>query len=310
MEEEIREFLEENHQQFGLPEVEFLELDEGKHNFNAVLSSGKKHFIARISMPVTENQLENEARMLDLLEKHGVENVPRKKSYQSKTPIGPVLVESFEGEKDLESEDLNRDIVLNVARLLAETHAIPVEDYNQLFDADEKETVALGEVYQRDFQKWSKERFKKYLENVDEPDERLNKHIELQEDILQSVDLQQEVTQTVVHGDAGFNFRVTGNTTYLIDWEFGRVGYPVHEILYTLDRFSLDDELENKFLSEYRKHRDLDIPEPDLELYPQLLKLNDAVWAAMRMVKAEGEEREKFGDIYEKKIKKLEEFQR
>ncbi len=279
---------------------------EGENNHNYILKSRSENYVVRIPRKGSESRLASEAEMLEFLDEEGISNVPNRILYSEEYEGREVLVESHVGERELQSGDLNERKLENLASLLADIHSIPISSYNDFFGKSKPEKTTLEKVYREDFQKWSQERLEEYHRLCDEPDERLEKYSPKQRELFESADLDVEVPITVIHGDLSHNIRGSGDDIYIIDWELGRSGYPVHDLLYFLHRQDLDMDQKEHLLSAYRKHRDLPGYEKTKNIYPKFLAFNDVIWAANRMVKNKGEERERFRSMFEDRMERLE----
>lgn len=305
MEDELRSRLREHP---GFPgDFKVTGMEKGENNFNFIVDSGEEKYVARIPREGTENRLESEARMLEFLEKQGIENVPTKILYLEDEPV---LVEAFVGEEELESEDLTGDRLDNLAALLARIHSIPVDSYNNFFGKDRPQKTTLEKVYREDFEKWSRKRLEEYLELAEDPDERLEEYSERQRELFESADLDIEVPHAVTHGDLSHNIRGSSDEVYIIDWELGRVGYPVHDLLYFLHWQGMEEFQEKEFISAYKEYRDLPGYKKTKDIYPKFLAYNDTIWAANRMAKAEGDEKERFRQMFEERMERLENMYR
>ncbi|MFB6190063.1 MAG: aminoglycoside phosphotransferase family protein [Candidatus Nanohaloarchaea archaeon] len=281
--------------------------EKGENNFNFVVKGREEKYVVRVPRGGGENRLKSEARMLEFLEQQGIENVPTRILYLEDYPA---LVESFAGGMELESENLTGARLENLASLLARIHSIPVDRYNEFFDSDRPRKTTLEKVYREDFEKWSRKRLEEYLELAENPDERLEEYSERQRELFESADLDIEVPHAVTHGDLSHNIRGSGDRVYIIDWELGRVGYPVHDLLYFLHWQELEAWQEEKLISAYREHRDLPGYEKTKDIYPKFLSYNDTIWAANRMVKAEGDEKERFRQMFQERMERLENMYR
>lgn len=306
MKEEIREWLEQNPVELDLESFDLKEIRSGESNYNCIIERGERKYVLRISRKVSrENRLETEKNALKFLENKDISNVPKIVQLLENTKYSPALLETFVGKHDLDAEDFSKERLESLAETLAKIHSIPLTNYNSFFDKDENEETSLKEVYRKDFEEWSKEPFEEYLELVDEPDERLVKHFERQKELVESVpDI--EVERSFIHGDLGFNVRSEGDKVFIVDWEYARVGYPEHDILYFFEHEGLNQGQRDHFIKSYRKHRDLGEDfEKTREIYAKFLAFNDAIWAANRVEK-EPERIESHREVLEDRIEKLE----
>ncbi len=287
-----------------LGDYELLETREGEGNHNHIIESDGEKYVLRVSKEISEDRLENEHEMLRFLKSQGIENVPRPVFFD-KLDKKQVLLETFVGEKDLEPEDFTESRLRHTAQFLAHLHSVPVEDYNTYTGETREEKTTLQEVYADDFEEWAEKRYEEYLELAEEPHERIKVHFERQKEQLEKVpDVPVELS--VIHGDLGYNVRARRSEVFVVDWEFSRIGYPENDILYFLQHQWLEQEQQETFLEEYRKHRETQAFEDTSEFYPSFLAFNDMIWAAKRVAKGEEEKRE----LLEERMERLENMYR
>lgn len=301
-EQTVRKWLQENSEVPEFRNYSIKDVKSGESNHNFIICADNEKYVLRVSREISrENRLENEAEKLEFLEQQGIENVPRKIFFRKNTDLGAILLETFVGEEDLNSEKMNEKRLRSLAQKVAEIHSIPVEKCSDFFGTEKKE-VNLKEIYQNDFEKWSKRPFNEYRELTDNVDQRIKKYFEKQKQLLRKIpDL--KVEKGLVHGDLGFNIRASGNCVSIVDWEFSRVDYPENEILYCFEHEDLNSEQRETFLVEYQKHRELEEDfEQTRKFYSKFLAFNDMIWAAKRVEKGE----EKHQDLLEERLEYLE----
>lgn len=304
----VENWLEENKEVIGLEEFSIQDIKQGESNHNFIIQTETEKLVLRISREVSRrNRLENEHHSLNLLEKHGMASVPRSRFFSRDTEFGAVIIETFVGEKDLErAGEMNEEQVRNLAELMAETHRIDIESYNDRFDEDEDKARNLKDIYRDELEIWSRKPYEEYLEIADEPVEELEDYFEKQKQLVEEVP-EVEVTQAFIHSDLGFNLRTSEDEVFIVDWEYGTAGYPGHDIMILFEHGNMSEEQRETFLKEYRKHRELgDEFEKVREIHPGFLAFHDAVWAAKRVEREpERDDRQK---LFERKMDKLETF--
>jgi aminoglycoside phosphotransferase (APT) family kinase protein len=306
--EEVKNWLRNNEDDIGLQNLEVEEVKSGESNHNIILNSDSGKYVLRISRKVSRrNRLENESKSLKLLQEEEISQVPRQKYFSEETPFGPVIIEDFIGEKDLERAHMLEDEqIKSLAELLGKTHSIDIEKYNQVFEEEARHTKNLREIYEEEFERWSKIPYEEYLEIVDEPRDDLEKYYERQKDLVEEVP-DAEVPQSFIHSDLGFNLRTKNSETVIVDWEYGTSGYAGHDLMILFEHGQLNDEQREKFLKEYRKYRDLGSEFSKVrDIHPGFLAFHDAVWAAKRVEQEQNKEERK--EILKRKLDKLETF--
>ncbi|MFB6209684.1 MAG: aminoglycoside phosphotransferase family protein [Candidatus Nanohaloarchaea archaeon] len=299
--QQILDWLSEREQELGLDSPEIIRKKEGESNHNFILESEEEKYVLRASKQSSrKDRLRNESKALQLLEEKGIANVPRLKLYEKEREVGSVLVQSFVGRRDVErAGSLNLTQLRNLAMLLGDIHSIDFGDSNEYFEGSKKES--LQQLYGRDFERWSERPYREYLDNVEEPDERIQKFYRKQQELLEEVP-DREVETSFIHSDLGFNIRTYGEKVFVVDWEYSEIGFHGHDLMILFEHGKLDQEQRQIFLDEYRKKKDLgEAFEEVREIHPKFLAFHDAVWAARR--NAQGENRHL---LIERKIKKLE----
>ncbi len=306
--EEVRNWLRNNEDSIGLKNISVEEVKGGESNHNIILSSDSGRYVLRISKEVSrKNRLENEDKSLKMLQEEDIEQVPRQKYFAKDSPFGAVIVEDFIGEKDLErAHMLESNQMKSLAKLLGKTHSIDIEKYNEVFGENETGKKNLQEIYQKEFERWSKIPYEEYLEIVEEPREDLKKYFEMQKELLEEIpDI--EVPQSFIHSDLGFNLRTKGDKAVVVDWEYGTSGYAGHDLMILFEHGQLSEDQREEFLEEYRNYRDLGkVFEKVREIHPGFLAFHDAVWAAKRVEQEQDKEERK--EILNRKLNKLETF--
>lgn len=307
-EEKVRNWLSENYGQIGLENPELLEKKSGESNHNFILKSQGEKYVLRVSREVSrKDRLENEAEKLGFLRQKGADSVPEKIFFSKDSEIGTVLIETFVGKENLNSDKMNKERLRSLARKISRIHNIPVNEYINYSGREHSETVSIREHFQRDFEKWSERPYREYLELCDEPDSRVENFFEKQKKLLKSVP-DGVLEKSLVHGDLGFNIRATENNVFIVDWEFCRIDCPDLEILYCFEHEDLTNSQREVFLNEYRKHRDLNNKFDWLrKFYPGFLAFNDAVWSAKR-IETESEKKDVHRERLDRKLDKLEKF--
>lgn len=113
-------------------------LGKGEHNENFVLyehaeqheqATIPKRFVLRINrvpQPFHKNQVAYEYAALQTLKQSGCTPVPLYCDYSSDAPGNGVLLESFCAGTQLNFDNLHADDLQNVARIMAQVHAVPV----------------------------------------------------------------------------------------------------------------------------------------------------------------------------------------
>lgn len=294
---DAREWLEDHlEQDFSVEKRE-----DGTSNINFFVE-GEDEYVLRISQEVSTDRLGNEYQVLKFLEEKGIDFVPRAVDSDVQNS-NFILLETKVGEKRLEEDFENH--LEDLAEKVAEIHSIPASTYGEFTGQKEEDVSDLRKVFRRDFREWSEKPFKKYLREAEEPSERLRECFERQKDLVKSVS-EVEVRRSLVHGDLGGNFRISGDEVFLVDWELARAGYPGIELLYMFQRKDMDRKEKSIFLEEYRKYRDLGKEfEEARELYPRILAFNDTVWAAKRVVKGDTAKKQ----LFRERLDSLEEIQ-
>jgi fructosamine-3-kinase len=308
--ETIKKWMEENQSRIGLKEPEISDLKSGESNHNFIIKSGDRKCVLRVSRDVSrEDRLKNEAEKLEFLEYQETGYVPEKIFFEETDQIGTVLIETFVGNENLNSEKMNDERLKSLASNIAEIHSTSISEYNNFFGRNEKMTANLKDIFRQDFKDWSERPYREYMEEAGSVDSRIEKFFKKQKKLLDSVP-EIEVSRGLVHGDLGFNIRAAGNQVFIVDWEFCRIDYPGNEILYCFEHEDLGPHQREVFLEEYQRHRELDKAFQRVrEIYPGFLAFNDAVWAAKR-IEIEPEEKDKHKERLEEKIEKLEDFYR
>lgn len=298
----VDRWLRENAERIGIDYKDIHSTADGESNHNFIVEADDR-MVLRISRSISRRtRLENEAKKLDFLESQSIDSVPRKIHLEKDAEIGEVLLETYVGDKDVNKDNLNEERLRSFAEKIAEIHSIPVKSY-QNFSGKSIEETTLKDSFEKDFRKWSKRPYHEYLELADNPDERIERFFRKQKELLSNVP-EQQIEQSLTHGDLGFNFRASGNQVSIIDWEFSRIDVPENEILYFFEHGDLDSEQREVFLNEYRKHRS---PDENFELlreiYPKFLAFNDMIWAAKRV--EEGDDKQ---ELFEERMERLENY--
>ncbi|MFB6144907.1 MAG: phosphotransferase family protein [Candidatus Nanohaloarchaea archaeon] len=286
MKEKIRGWIESRPESLGFESFELKSIVAGESNYNCFLETpgGKK--VLRISRDVSrKNRLSNEYHTLKFLERENVDSVPQALKFSENTDFGDVLLETMVGTNDIGKEGFKPEILEALAREMAEIYSIPVERYRRFRDESYDKKRSLQEEYQEDFREFSRQPFQEYMEEVDEPDERITRFFRKQKDLVESIpDIMFE--RSLVHGDLGFNIRAAGDDVFIVDWEYSKLGCAESEIIYFFEHERLSDEQRKIFLQEFRKHYELDnVFELTREQFPKFIAFNDAIWAANRVEK-------------------------
>lgn len=304
MEEEIRNWLERNPDQIGIGNFEIIDVKSGESNYNFILEADRK-YVFRVSKDISrENRLGNEYQGLRFLKEQGIQNVPDPVQLKEDTELGDVILIGFVGEKDLADLGFQKEHLTSVAHLLAEIHSTSIKEYNRFFDKSIDRHASLRKEYRRDFQKWSKEPYEKYMETTSKPKPCVKKYFDKQKQLLDSIP-ETTIERSFTHGDLSFNIRSTDKEIFIVDWEYARIGYPGHEIMYFFEHEELNDNQRKHFLAEYRKHRDLsDVFRKVRAIHRKFLAFNDFIWAANRLEK--NPERDEMREIFDNRLEKLE----
>ncbi len=306
--EEVKNWLRNNEDDIGLQNIEVEKVKGGESNHNIVLNSDSGRYVLRISKEISRrNRLENESKSLKLLQEENIGQVPRQKYFSKDTPFGAVIIEDYIGEKDLERAHMLEDEQLkSLAELLGKTHAIDIEKYNKIFGDTSSESKNLKEIYENEFERWSKIPYEEYLEIVDEPREDLERYYELQKKLVEDIP-DVEVPQAFIHSDLGFNLRTEEDEAVVVDWEYGTIGYAGHDLMILFEHGQLNEDQREKFLQEYQKYCELGSEFSKVrEIHPGFLAFHDAVWAAKRVEQEQNKEERR--EILDRKLKKLETF--
>jgi aminoglycoside phosphotransferase (APT) family kinase protein len=306
--EKVEKWLKDNSEATGLKEFHIEDLRQGESNHNFIINSEGKKYVFRISREISRrNRLKNEYKSLKLLKKAGMANVPEQIFFSPDTQFGAVLIESFVGDSDLDrAGELESLQIKKLSQLMSKAHKIKPEDYNQVFSKSKSSERSLKEIYRDEFDTWSRKPYKEYLDIAEDPIEELEHYFNKQKKLVNSFE-DEKVDQRFIHSDLGFNIRASDDEVFIVDWEYGTVGYPGHDIMILFEHGKFTEIQREEFLAEYRKHRDLgDKFEKVRKLHPGFLAFHDAVWAAKRVEReVEREDRRK---MLERKMEKLETF--
>lgn len=306
--EKVENWLRDNSEAIGINNFHIEDVRQGESNHNYIINSSEGKHVLRVSRKISRrNRLKNEHISLQLLKEQGISNVPENMFFSEDTEFGAVLIESFVGKKDLErSGELEHQEIKHLAKLLSETHSIDAEKYNTAFSESKKNQRSLKEIYRDEFEIWSRKPYKEYLELAEDPREDLEKYFEKQKQLIESFG-DQKVEQRFIHSDLGFNLRVDNDNVFVVDWEYGTLGYPGHDIMILFEHGHMNSRQREVFLEEYSEHRDLgESFEKVRELHPGFLAFHDAVWAAKRVEREPDRDDRK--ELLKRKIDKLESF--
>lgn len=305
MEDRIVDWLKQQGDQLVIDDFQIDEIRSGESNYNIVLETKDDRYVLRISQDVSrENRLKNEYKSLKLLKRNNIENVPEPVQLERDTAFGDMLLVEFVGSQDMKSDDFTEEQLSHLAETLAEIHSIEAEEYNQLFDADKEPQTTLNEEYRQDFRRWSEKPYREYLENTEKPDPEIKKYYRKQKELVESIP-EIEIDQVFTHSDLRFNVRSSDDEIFIVDWEYGRVSYPGHELIYFFEHENLTEKQRKHFLSEYRKYRKLGKAfEETRERYVKFIAFNDAIWAANRL--EDNPERSDMEELLANQLEKLE----
>lgn len=304
----IEDWLKSNSEATGLENFQIEDVRQGESNHNYIISSDDGKQVLRISRKISRrNRLKNEFQSLQLLDKEDIENVPEQIFFSEDTEFGALLIESFVGEEDLtRARQLEDTQIENLAHQMSEIHNIGAEKYNQLFSEEKETQRSLKEIYQDEFDIWSRIPYEEYLDIAENPREDLKHYFEKQKELVKEFG-DEKVDQGFIHSDLGFNLRVSSDEVFIVDWEYGTIGYPGHDIMILFEHGQFSDKQKEKFLEEYQKHRNLSSSFQKVrELHPGFLAFHDAVWAAKRVEREP--ERDDRKQLLQRKIAKLESF--
>lgn len=302
---EIDSWLRDNSKRIGIDYGGIHSTESGESNHNFVVEADRK-MVLRVSRDISRtSRLENEAEKLDFLEAQDIDAVPRKIHFEKDSDIGDVLLETYVGDKDVDGKNLNEKRVRSLASRIAEIHSLTAETFEKFSETPKQKERDLKDIFREDFRKWSRRPFEEYMEMADDPDERIEYYFEKQRQLVDSIP-EISVEQGLTHGDLGFNLRASGNSIFIIDWEFSRIDFPENELLYCFEHEDLDDRQREIFLDEYRKQRQLTSKFEEIRrIYPRFLAFNDMIWAAKRVEKGDDKE-----DLLKERMDKLEEYYR
>jgi len=306
--ERVENWIEENKDRIGLEAFSIDDVRKGESNHNFIIQTGSEKLVLRVSREISRrNRLENEYLSLKLLENEDIDDVPRSKFFSSDTEFGAVIIESFVGVKDLNrAGEMEKTHIEKLAEMLAKIHQIGIGKYNRVFDKYEDKEKSLRSVYRKEFEKWSEEPYREYLDTAEEPQNDLKQYFKKQKELVDEVP-EVKVDQSFIHSDLGFNLRTEEDKISIVDWEYGTAGYPGHDIMILFEHGQMSERQRELFLKEYKNHRELgETFQKVRDIHKGFLAFHDAVWAAKRLEKeGETEDRKK---ILKRKMKKLETF--
>ena len=324
MKDKIKDWVEENRDELGIGESDFsleeMTGGESNHVFKLVASDkmvvkASDEMIVRTSLDISEDKITHESKILDMLEEAGVEDVPRKIYYEDSDLLGqPALVETFEGDQNVNVREMNDKQLENFARKLAEIHSLKPEIYNEKFGENEPETASMKKEMEGNFEKYSKQPYEEYKRKTDSFDSRVEEFFERQKELYQEMTgSKTDLPWRLVHGDPSNNVRTSENEIYLIDWELAKPGVPRFELIYMFRHNKMEDEEREKFLENYRQHRNTWTgADKYAEKWEKFLAFNDMIWAAKRKerVKQKGDDPSKYEEMFERRLNQLEKFYR
>lgn len=304
VEDKIRAWV---HQEFGEDASVEHERD-GLSNITYRASWGGDTYILKTPNGIGESRIENEAEALEILEREGVENVPRKTFYASPDSLRQeVLVQTHVGEKESGIQKLDGKQRENFIELLAEVHSIRPMTYNQVFEKDKNGSGRLLEDVRSTFRSQSEERYDFYRKETDNFDPRVKEIFEEQENLVNRMN-NGRVEYRLVHGDLSRNMRVDGEDVFLYDWENCSIGIPRFELIFFFLHNDMDREERENFLQDYRKYRDIpEAAEDAAEDYEEFLRINDMLWAGMMKEKAlnAGKDPSKYSEMFERRVSRV-----
>jgi Ser/Thr protein kinase RdoA (MazF antagonist) len=311
--EEVSQLVKNNLENLALKNSDYTvrKIEGGENNRIFEIQSDERDLILRLSNQVSEDRISHEAKILNLLEEEGVENVPRKVYFEeSKLLDQPVLIETKVGERDISFCEMGEEDLEEFAERLGKIHSITPERFNEKFGREVPNEASMEEHLKENFEKYSKKPFEKYLELAGEADPRVEEMFERQKRIYEEI-IQEEkkLPWRMVHGDPAENIRSDGEQIFIIDWEFCRPGVPFFELIYTFRHNSVSEEKREEFLRIYRKFRETSkVAERNAEKWEKFLAFNDMIWAAKRKEKARdrGGDGSKYEGIFEQRMKNIE----
>jgi len=317
MKTDIEDWIVENKHKIGFDsEIEIKDISKGEsnHTFEIECLKSDQSKILRTSLSISDDRIKHESKILTLLENLNLQDVPRKIYYQEKTSLNqPILVETFVGTADIETKDLNKKQVKNLAHKLAKIHSIEPKEYNKFMKAETPSKSTLGYEFREDFKKYSKTPFEAYKKLSKDIDKRITNFYKKQKEIVKEAEnVGDKLSWGMCHGDISHNIRINSdNSLSLIDWELARPGIPRFELVYLFKHSKFSKSMQNSFLEEYEKVREIpSVAEAWSNKRWKFLAFNDMIWAAKRKekLKHRGKDYFKYEKLFEKRLKELEEL--
>jgi aminoglycoside phosphotransferase (APT) family kinase protein len=281
---------------------------DGLSNLAYRITYDGEEYILKTPNCIGKSLLFDEAGALEVLEREGIESVPRKTFYGESEPLGQeVLVQTAVGERESGIKKLDEKQRENFIQLLVEIHSIRPDAYNEVFESEEKASGRLMEDVRSTFKEHSVKRYKFYRKETDDFDPRVKEIFEEQKKLMDRIE-DGEVDYRLVHGDLSRNMRVEGQKVFLYDWENCSVGIPRFELIFFFLHNDMDEGEREDFLDDYREYREIpEAAEKAAEEYEKFLRINDMLWAAMMKEKALKAEKNasKYSEMFERRVEKL-----
>lgn len=287
MQNKLQQWVKQHKDELGI-EGDFSLVDVSKGESNHVyeiLIDDQPQFIVRTSKEISEDRINRESKILELLNSEKIFYAPKKICKKHSDDLDQeVLVETHIGNIDVDFSSLSNAQLSNLAERLAEIHSLNVEPYSRYFSDNRSDKVKFGEYFEEDFQKYSKEPYQFYVENTDSVNSRIESAFEKHKKLYSELEsIEKQVEQGLIHGDPSDNLRVNGGEVCIIDWELSRPGIPRFELIYMFRHNRVGKEKREFFLKKYRKHRETsDLADQYSEHYECFLAFNDMIWAAKR----------------------------
>jgi aminoglycoside phosphotransferase (APT) family kinase protein len=295
------------HQEFGRNASVDHERD-GLSNIAYRITCDGGEYILKTPNGIGKSRLGNEAGGLEVLEREGIETVPRKVFYGEPELLGQeVLVQTAVGGTESSIKKLDEKQRENFIQLLAEIHSIRPDAYNEVFESEEKASGRLMEDVRSTFEEHSVNRYEFYRKETDDFDTRVEEIFEEQKKLMDRIE-DGEVDHRLVHGDLSRNMRVEEKKVFLYDWENCSIGIPRFELIFFFLHNDMDEVEREDFLDDYREYREIpEAAENAAEEYEKFLRINDMLWAAMMKEKAlkAGKEPSKYSEMFERRVEKL-----
>ncbi len=292
-------------QEFAGSHFQIEHLDTGESNETFQVKDENRNLIVKTSKEDSEDRISHERDVLQFLEQHNIENVPKVIYYEEDSLLDrPILIESSVGREKLNVEDATTNQTDKLAELMAEIHSINVEDYNDFFGTNHSSTVTLEEELVNDFERYSKAPYEDYRSMAEEVNQKVEQLYNRQKELIEEAsELDLEVPWTFVHGDIPNNLRQEDDEIYIVDWELAGVGVPYIELIEFFTSGRVSDEKQEAIIEEYEKKYKL--PEDwreSAELIEKFHGFNSMIWAAK---KKEQRDNPKYNKIFEERLEQV-----